>query len=426
MEDKEFENLRSQDINELITKLPTWIIRWGISVAFLLVIIILIISKIVVYPEVIISPLKLTTINAPKSIISKSNNKLKKLFVVDSAFVNEGEVLGILESTADISQVMKIDTIIDYVTNNIDSLKYENINALKLNEISKLGELQQEYQEFNLVLIELLSYLNNGFSFNKIKLIKSDLVYQENLNKALVRQREYLLRDLVLAEDEFNSKQILFNQGVIPNLEFKKAESSLISKKIPIQQIQSQILNNNSIINEKKKELLIIENNKSISYTNLKQSALVFKSKISEWKNQFMLISPINGKVAFIKLLQENQNLSQGEELLYIIPKTSEFIGEMYVDQNKFGKIKLDQQVKIKFDAYPYQEYGQIKARVYFISEVPQNEKYLITVKLENGLITEYNKTIRYRNEMKATAEIVTENLSVFDRIKYNFRKIDL
>jgi len=48
----------------------------------------------------------------------------------------------------------------------------------------------------------------------------------------------------------------------------------------------------------------------------------------------------------------------------------------------------------------------------------------LIDVALPNGLKTSYNKQITFQQEMKGSAEIVTEDLRLIERILYQFKSI--
>jgi hypothetical protein len=55
---------------------------------------------------------------------------------------------------------------------------------------------------------------------------------------------------------------------------------------------------------------------------------------------------------------------------------------------------------------------------------VPNKDTYAVDVNLKNGLTTSYNKTLPYKEEMKGKAEIITKNLSVMDRVFFNFKKL--
>lgn len=49
---------------------------------------------------------------------------------------------------------------------------------------------------------------------------------------------------------------------------------------------------------------------------------------------------------------------------------------------------------------------------------------YLIDVELPKKLITSYNKTIDFKQEMRGAAEIITEDLRLIERFFYQFKAV--
>ena len=122
----------------------------------------------------------------------------------------------------------------------------------------------------------------------------------------------------------------------------------------------------------------------------------------------------------------EHQTVKTGNLVFTIIPKNnSAYIGKINAPANNSGKIKRGQRVQIKLANFPSEEFGEINGSVKTISITP-NEKgdYLINVKLPEKLITTYDKTIEFKQEMKGTAEIVTEELRLIERFFYQLKNI--
>jgi hypothetical protein len=66
-----------------------------------------------------------------------------------------------------------------------------------------------------------------------------------------------------------------------------------------------------------------------------------------------------------------------------------------------------------------------IKGKIKSISLTPDIEgNLLIDVDLPNGIATSYNKKINFQQEMSGTADIVTEDLRLIERLLYQFRDI--
>lgn len=61
-------------------------------------------------------------------------------------------------------------------------------------------------------------------------------------------------------------------------------------------------------------------------------------------------------------------------------------------------------QVQLRFNAYPYEEFGFISGRLNYISKVPSDSGFLATIRLKRGLTTNYGKSLPYKTGLKAEA----------------------
>ena len=132
-----------------------------------------------------------------------------------------------------------------------------------------------------------------------------------------------------------------------------------------------------------------------------------------------------DGKITFLKYWHENQFVQGGENVFSIVPEDKEeLIGKALLPIARSGKVKTGQRVIIRFANYPDQEFGIVNGIVSSISLVPQDNNYQISITLPKGLTTNYGETLPITYEMKASAEIVTENLSLLERFFMPLRKI--
>ncbi|MCK6649796.1 MAG: HlyD family secretion protein, partial [Bacteroidia bacterium] len=139
----------------------------------------------------------------------------------------------------------------------------------------------------------------------------------------------------------------------------------------------------------------------------------------------FLLKSPIDGKISLFNYWAANQNIKQGDEVLSIVPIVKqEIIAKLFLPVQNSSKLKIGQTVNIKLENYQFQEFGMLIGQVKSVSLMPQKDTYALEVSLPNDLITSYKKQLAYKEEMQGTADIITEELSVFDRVFYQFRKI--
>src|SRR5690606_9876006 len=141
------DDIHSEDLQEIISKPPSLLLKRGISFVLLTVLLIFGLSALIRYPEILTNSLRITTKNTTRDVINKTSGNLVKIKVKEGEEVEAGEVLGYMESTADHDQVLQLLHLLTEIRNESD------VDTKKLNELTtptdlKLGELQGAYQDF--------------------------------------------------------------------------------------------------------------------------------------------------------------------------------------------------------------------------------------------------------------------------------------
>jgi HlyD family secretion protein len=217
--------------------------------------------------------------------------------------------------------------------------------------------------------------------------------------------------------------KILKEEKVISAKELRDEKSKRINKEMSLPQINASIINNESLQNEKRKEIAELENQIQQQKDIFIQALNTFKSQVDNWKRNYLLIAPIDGAVSFSSFIQENQQLRQGQVVCYINPGNTNYYVEALISQYNFGKIKTGQPVLLKFSAYPYQEFGSVKGVIEIINSTPSDSGYMAKVSLPEGLMTNYRKQIHYKTGLSLEADIITENMNLLQRLFYGLRK---
>ncbi|MBL0145363.1 MAG: HlyD family efflux transporter periplasmic adaptor subunit [Chitinophagaceae bacterium] len=237
------------------------------------------------------------------------------------------------------------------------------------------------------------------------------------MHSNLLNQKGLNTQDLALQQKTFDANQSLKEDKVISELDYRNETSKLISKKLTLPQISSNIISNEAQQNEKLKEIAELENTIAQQKSIFNQSLNAFKSQIDEWKQKYLFIAPTSGKIAFATFLQENQQLQANQVICFINPENTQYYAEVYIPQTNFGKVQKGQEVLLKFPSYPFQEYGSVKGKIDFISNISTDSGYLAKVNLLQGLTTNYNKQVQYRDGLQAQGEIITKRYAVASTI---------
>lgn len=175
-----------------------------------------------------------------------------------------------------------------------------------------------------------------------------------------------------------------------------------------------QELQENSITRVDEREKLI---------SILREAFLNLKAQINIWKNNYLLISPVDGIASFTKFWTANQSVTKDESVVSIIPlEPGKFIGRVDLKMLRSGKVKTGQMVNIKLSSFPYLEYGMVRGIVKSKSMVPSGDAYVIEIELPQGLSTLYGIKLEFNQNMQGSAEIITEDIRLLQKIVNPFR----
>ena len=419
--------IRSDEVQEILGFIPHWIIRSGIGVIFIVLLLLFIGSWFFKYPDIISSSISVTTENPPASLVAKTSGKIDLLFVEDKQQVGKGEILAIIENTAKHQDVLELKS-------KLDSMKwfflaYDTSQYQYFNPAYELGNIQSSYSSFLKLYYEYQNFIDLNYHQQKILALNKQLKKTELQLYGQKRQSTLTKKELALAEKQFSRDSGLFTKKVIPPSEFEKAEREFIQKKYAYESSKTSIVNSEIQITQLEQSILDLKLQKQEQgnklQIQLKSAYDVLKSEIEAWELLFLIKSPINGVVSFSKIWSKNQNIAVGEVALTVVPEeSSKIIGKLQLPIVGSGKVKTGQLVNIKFNSFPYMEYGTVQGKIESIALVPQEEFYLVTVEVPQNLVTNYGKELPFSQQMNGTAEIITENISILERLFNPLRAI--
>ncbi|MNJ95292.1 Hemolysin secretion protein D, plasmid [compost metagenome] len=398
--------------------------KYGTLISCVVLLIIALFTWLIKYPDTVPARARLTGANAPKPIIAKQNSRIVKLFKNNSQQVLKGEVIGILESTADFQEVIQLEKML----NGIDSLIRKNepakIKIAMQQSFQHLGELQGDYQSFIQTYIPYRDYVLGDYIIKKKQFLQNDISIVNRSKSVLNHQSQLQKKDLGLTQTTMDMNKKMLDEKLISEQEYRELSSQYLQKQMTEPQMKAGYIANDAQVNTINKEIVEIENQALTHKSLFEQAVYQLITKIDTWKQLYLLQANNNGKLVFTSFLQENQNLEAGKILAHIIPENSSIYLETLIPQVNFGKVTVGQKVIVKFDAYPWQEYGTIMGKIDYISPVPADSGYyLAKVVLPKNLKTNYNKEIPYVDGLIAQSEIITKDLRLAESLYFDLVK---
>jgi HlyD family secretion protein len=418
-----FPELHSEEVHEIISRPPHWLVQWGITLLFGLTVLLGLGTWWIRFPDIVTTSFTLTATDAPRTMLVRTDGKLTKLLVKDGEQVAKGQVVAFLESTADHAQIFELLTAVEQLRKVVSRGQWDLVRQFAAGSYTRLGEAQQDFHTFNQQLTELKSFLAGGFYPEKRELLISDQADLIAMEKILAEQLTLQNKDLQLAADEFQVQEKLFKSKVISLLEYNKERARLLAREMPVKGLASSLIQNRSARTAKQKELLELENAIRDRRTNFLQSMQTLSTSLEVWKQRYVLIAPVGGTISFSAPWQEQQHLTVGQELMTVEPESSSFQGIVKIPQANIGKLEQGQTVLIKLDGFPFREYGMVEGKLSKLSVTPgKDSTYWGYVDLPVKLTTRYGRILPYRNGLKGQAEIITADRRLAERLVATLR----
>lgn len=214
-----------------------------------------------------------------------------------------------------------------------------------------------------------------------------------------------------------------------------QALSNIKQAKLRLQEQQSSY---ESVVRAGK--LAVLKNQEQLKQMQTQMTAL--QSEILQTKSQIASINlqlrqrviraPHDGVVFALPIEKPGAVLQTGQMIAQIAQKNSSLVLKASMPSTESGFLKVGKKAKVKFDAYPFQEYGVIQGRVIWVSpnslarETIQGkiDTFELKIALDQPYILAGNKRIPLTSGQTATAEVIIRQRRLFDFFLDPFKKL--
>lgn len=132
--------LHSPEIQELLGVPPRWIIRNGIAILLMVVLVLVSGSFIFRYPELVYGRITLLSENLPVQVAANSNGQIQALFAEENQQVQAGEIIGVIKSSVNFEDALRLMAKLDSFANYNDA--HKAVTEIFSAENYSLGEYQ--------------------------------------------------------------------------------------------------------------------------------------------------------------------------------------------------------------------------------------------------------------------------------------------
>jgi HlyD family secretion protein len=375
------------------------------------------------YPEAINGEAKLTTSVDPSLIYNTSEGYLEKLFVNEDSIVYKGQVLGEIKNALLSENISFLDKLVKDLTNQINS--GQSLLELKKTDLS-FGLLQENYNKL-LSLVYEYNQLRSNYHVQMLQRLREKISSLKSLSTVLSEKLQIGEREFQNATIQYKIDEKLYIENVIAKSDWIVKTSSFHQKQSELNNLKQDLIQNELQTKETENQLAEIHNKNFEDKEKNKNEITLTLASIEnyklDWKQKYTLVAPINGKINFIKKISSGDFVKTNQPIAFVVPENKDVKAKVKIPYRGFGKVRLEQKVRVTLDSYPYQEFGYLPGKVIKISDAPSDDNfYEIIVELPDDLVSSFNRQIIYKPGAVGVAEIVTQDYSVFDRLVFSTR----
>ncbi len=420
--------LRSEEVQEVLGQVPPWILRSGITILFVIVLILLVGSWFYKYPDIIEAPLVVTSYNPPVQVNARVNGKITQLLVSDKQRVKANNYLAVIENAANMGDVNQLKIHLPVWQNTIRSGSFR-FEPDDLKQKYELGDIQTSYLSFIRSAGSYQLFAGLNYYPQRIAAIEEQIVKQEQYCQKLLNQYEVVKQQYVFSRRQYVRDSTMNVRKMISEAEHDAAAITFLQSRHSLESSKIALDNANIQIDQLRQSILDLRlqelEKQSQLQAEVKTNFDNLLNAFNTWEMTYVLKTPVDGIVDISKYWNVNQNITSGETLFTIIPEaTDRLVGRAQLPIAGSGKVQAGQAANVRFLNFPDTEYGMVRGVVGNISIVPSGESYILEVNFPNDLMTTYGKELPFHQEMHVTAEIITEDLRLLERFFMPLKKI--
>lgn len=428
LKDEKQIDIRSEEVQEIMGQMPSWLLRWGIVVMAGILLLFFVISYFFRMPQSLTAQVQLTTSTPPVELHAYSEGQLEYMVVTNKQAVTAGQILAIIKNTAESKDIMEIDSL--YVLWKHGRLTTDSLLKAIHEKKWQTGDLQSTFFSLVQSIEYYTSYLKRNYYPRKMALKREEQKRRMDIERHWHEEMKLNKELFSVSHQIFKRDSVLFSKSIGSVESYDKSYITYL-------QNRKVLLSNQQ--NIKETELKRIEEQETeLELRNLFEEALSdcrqamqtacsqWEIQMRTWERSYILRSPVNGIVNFMGIRSANQYVTVGELVFIILPQKPDIpIGRALLPASGAGKVEVGQKVYVRLDNYPDKEYGFLTGYVSNISEIPDNESnYFVEIKFPDGLRTNYHKTLPLSKQMVGTAQIIVDDKRLIETIVEPISKI--
>ncbi len=368
------------------------------------------------------APFRLVPLGQVKTMQAQRGGEIELIGINEGDHVEKGQVLFKLkswETWGDLREweqakmaFLKAEYDFKTVLPQRTRLNRETIGALE----QRLSVLQQFMEAHQDALEDYQSDVGNGVG-SKNKTSDAGLQAQIGFRQA----------EIDLMKEAFLQQKTLFERELISRADMNRARVQYLSALSALPSRMSEIYKNEMAVQDLKRQILEARITHERETSQMRHAYETAHLRLEQARKRIdrtleaesdLILAPESGIVTQVMVNAMGQVINKGQALIALAPASAPMVAEVMVLNKDVGLLKPGQLVKLKYDAYAFQDFGIKRGWLTSISpDAAMDESigpiFKCVVELEENTmrVKGYDKPLMFG--MKGTAEVMTDRQSV-------------
>lgn len=344
----------------------------------------------------------LQTVTGTATITFSRPGRITEVYVREGQIVEKGKQL----------MRLSLDTALDQTGRTLGS------------ELAASYTLQVAEMESELAAVRLSARAQREEMLARSKGAQDEIA---NLSESLAVQQ----RRLELEQATVAGLQSLQGRGFVSEFRIRERQSQLLTVRQGILETRRQIDRIRTEKLEMKTRAAQAEANNERTLAQLRSGLAVLdeRNAKADSERSAVLVAPYTGRVVTVRATL-GAAIEPGVPLATVLPSNTPLEAVLWVPSRAIGFVRQGNDVRLMFDAFPFQRFGTGKGKVRSISSTPVNARelgieellregalYRVRVHLESQSMKAYGKSWALAPGSRLSADLVLERQTLLDKV---------
>ncbi|EDQ00905.1 HlyD family secretion protein [Shewanella benthica] len=292
----------------------------------------------------------------------------------------------------------------------------------------ELSESLIEELRLQLTLLQVEQSVNSTMEVKDTARLKISMTDSRASLAVLAKLEALLVEKLALQMAQQVQHKKLYKDGFLSTLDYQSQQEKFIAVRQEIENLTSNQVQIQSQLNSASAELDVLPSQYALKAGDLARRRSELKRQIDETENNYRYVIRATeaGTVASIQIV-EGEFVVNSRPLMSLIPQGAQLVAELLLPTRSAGFVKLGDEARLRFDAFPYQRFGFLASQVSRIDKallldgearVPvtlSEPVYRIRTQLSKQDMLAYGDKFPLKSGMLLEADIVLDRRSLLD-----------